>query len=610
MKAGVVFLALLAALSGAPPPAFAQDVASGVTVSTFSGSGAAGFADGSANAANYVMPSALAYDTHGYLYVVDSAAQRIRRVDNSGTVVTIAGSGELHGLAVDGGYVDGPGSQAKFSTPSGIAIAHSGTIYVSDTYNHCIRAISPSGLVTTYAGTPSQPGYADGPRASARFSRPLGLALDKQENLYVADADIGIREIETKTGTVRTLPLAVFSPFNLAILPGRNAASSLIVVADAQGIKYIDGDRRGQFDLIDQFANFKMYELPPYHQLTQGARPLGNPYGLTAIGNHTIAFTDLRGDSVRTLDLDSHALSILAGPGTEDAGLSGGGNQDGPGATARFGAPMGIAMSATGDLAIADAGSRRIRMLRGLVQRTALSPADLAMQPNTNAPKYRIGYVGNSSIWWDTDWSSSIASGLETSLASDAALEGTRPAEVLPIYLPQSKLSESMEYLQGLVRGRTLDAVVLQINSGSVLGDLARLGPANSRELSDAPQVWAPALTQSLRSLDEACRQNGVALLVVVHPLPWELAPNESLMYGMLGGDIIPDSAMEPAFTTAVNASGARMLDLWPAFLTALKQPHRAALFGSYDFHFTKYGRSVAARAIADELMRWAPWKR
>ncbi|PZR59039.1 MAG: hypothetical protein DLM50_02050 [Candidatus Meridianibacter frigidus] len=604
MKGATLFIVLFGAAFGWSQSVAAQDIADGVIVSTFSGSGAPGFADGPALSASYLMPSALAYDTHGYLYVVDSAAQRVRRVDRFGAVVTIAGSGARNGFAVDGGYTDGAGAQAKFSTPSGIAITRDGTLYVADTYNHCIRSISPIGVVSTYAGSPFAPGYRDGPRKLARFSRPIGLATDAEDNLYVADADVGIREIISKSEVVRTLQFPVFSAFNLVVLPGRNARSSLIVIADAHGIKYVEGDRHGQFDVIDQFADFKMYELPPYHELTQGARPLGNPFGMTAVGDHTIAFTDLRGDSIRTLDLDTRALSILAGPATEDAGLSGGGNRDGAGAAARFGAPMGIAMSNSGDLAVADAGTRRIRMLHGFAQPTAHTiPEERLTQSDSS--KYRIGYIGNSWIWWDTDSTSSIASELEASLPSAAVghSKGSHP-EVTPLYLPESTLSESMENLLALVRGRRFDAVVLQVNSASILGDVQRLGPANSRQLSLDPQVWGPGFGQRLRTLSDVCRGNGATLLVVLQPLPWELAPNESIMYGMLGGAIIPNTAIEQAFATAAGASGARVLDLWPVLLAAVKQPHHPALFGSYDFHFTAFGRAVVARAIAAELAR------
>jgi serine/threonine-protein kinase len=94
-------------------------------------------------------------------------------------VTTIAGSGVR-------GYADGTGLAAQFNQPAGVVVTSSGTIYVSDTYNIRIRAITPDGVVTTIAGSGTT-GYADGQGLSAEFNAPTGLVLDAAGTLYVTD---------------------------------------------------------------------------------------------------------------------------------------------------------------------------------------------------------------------------------------------------------------------------------------------------------------------------------------------------------------------------------------------------------------------------------------
>jgi sugar lactone lactonase YvrE len=103
------------------------------------------------------------------------------------------------------GSSDGVGAVARFQSPEGIAVDKSGVVYVADTSNHIIRRISPTGVVVTLAGSAGTSGNADGTGASAKFSRPTGVAVDGHGNVYVADSGNGtIRKI-TQTGIVTTL---------------------------------------------------------------------------------------------------------------------------------------------------------------------------------------------------------------------------------------------------------------------------------------------------------------------------------------------------------------------------------------------------------------------
>ncbi|MDW7602341.1 gluconolaconase, partial [Stenotrophomonas maltophilia] len=160
------------------------------------GDGHPGDRDGASAQARFADPYALLRSADGSVYFTDAGDNnRIRRRLPDGRVETVAGQGE--------GRVDGPALQASFNTPSGIAGDAQGNLYVADTGNHAIRRIGTDGQVTTLAG--GEQGHADGPATQARFDAPMGVAVDAQGQVYVADTfNDRIRVIGTD-GMVRTL---------------------------------------------------------------------------------------------------------------------------------------------------------------------------------------------------------------------------------------------------------------------------------------------------------------------------------------------------------------------------------------------------------------------
>ena len=141
--------------------------------------GAEGFADGTGEQARFHTPSALAVDGRGHLYVADTGNHAIRRVAPDGTVTTLAGDGTA-------GFRDGAGEQARFHGPMGVAVDGAGRVFVADTWNDRIRVIEPDGTVRTLAGG-GEPGFRNGPGGLARFDTPTGLALGTGGRLWVAD---------------------------------------------------------------------------------------------------------------------------------------------------------------------------------------------------------------------------------------------------------------------------------------------------------------------------------------------------------------------------------------------------------------------------------------
>ena len=134
-------------------------------VSAVAGSGA-GFADGPVGSALFADPHGVVVDGDGTIYVADTRNNRIRAI-SGGLVRTVAGSRQ--------GFADGVGDAALFTWPMGIALTSTGTLLVADTWNHRIREVRKDGTVVTWAGTGSA-GLDDGSGAKARLSYPMSLA--------------------------------------------------------------------------------------------------------------------------------------------------------------------------------------------------------------------------------------------------------------------------------------------------------------------------------------------------------------------------------------------------------------------------------------------------
>jgi hypothetical protein len=175
-------------------------------VSTIAGAGVAGSADGTGTVARFNLPYGLAVDGLGNLLVADTGNHTIRQITPDGTVTTLAGTAGVSGTA------DGTGASARFYLPSSIAVDALGNIFVADTFNHTIRLLTSGGVVTTVAGTAGSSGSADGGAGVARFNQPYGVAADHAGHVYVADSgNDTVREVDAG-GTVSTLGGLAGSP--------------------------------------------------------------------------------------------------------------------------------------------------------------------------------------------------------------------------------------------------------------------------------------------------------------------------------------------------------------------------------------------------------------
>ena len=169
----------------------------GGIAAVFAGSVAvSGANDATGSAARFGFPTGLAVGNDGTLFVTD--IDTIRRISPTGVVVTLAGSPS------ENGSVDGPGNMARFNNPNGIVV-DGDSVLVADTDNNTLRRVLADGTTTTFAGVATEAGHANGTLSQARFDHPRGLARDSHGNIYVADTgNHTIRRISTD-GKVSTL---------------------------------------------------------------------------------------------------------------------------------------------------------------------------------------------------------------------------------------------------------------------------------------------------------------------------------------------------------------------------------------------------------------------
>lgn len=180
-----------------------RQVTSEGTIHTAAGTGLPGFngAGGPATSTHLSLPGGVAVDGAGNLYIADTNNHRIRKVTPTGVMSTIAGSG-VRGYGGDGG----PATSAMLDSPEGVAVDRDGNLYIADRRNHAIRKVSEQGVISTVAGTGIQ-GFAGdgGPATRAQLKFPSAVAVDETGNLYIADTQNNrIRKV-TSSGVIRTI---------------------------------------------------------------------------------------------------------------------------------------------------------------------------------------------------------------------------------------------------------------------------------------------------------------------------------------------------------------------------------------------------------------------
>ena len=373
-------------------------------ISTLAGTGVPGSAGdgGPAASAQLNLPYGLAVDAAGNVYIADLGNNRLRRVSTDGTIATVAGNGQKRSSG-DGG----PASAATLATPRNVAVDAAGNIYVSEFEGHRIRKIAPDGRIETAAGT-GAPGLRGdgGPAALAQFNFPAGLAVDLSGALYVADSqNHRVRKI-FPGGVITTLlggtsGTALLTPTAVAVNPAGavyvadrsrvvrvyspsgawstvagtgeqgfagdggpaqaarlNAANDL-AVDPAGGLYLADGARLRR---VSPFGVIATVAGDGYTRFVGDggaataallARP--SAVALDAAGNLYVA--DTGAQRIRRVS-PAGRIDTLAG-----FGVAGFGGDGAPASTALLNSPMGVSADAWGNLAIADTGNHRARLV-------------------------------------------------------------------------------------------------------------------------------------------------------------------------------------------------------------------------------------------------------
>ena len=310
----------LGVMASWPLPGRSAGTGNLVSYSIRSVAGSTAVADGGpASSTTLCYPSGIAVDAVGNVFVADTRNQRIRKVDVSGVVSTLAGTGDW-GFSGDGG----PSSEAQlylqYQLFNGLALDAMGNVYLADSGNHKVRKIDAhTAVITTVAGSGRYGFGGDGwPALGARLDSPQGVAVDTRGNLYVADSKNNrVRKIDASTGVITTLAgTGERTSYSAGLGDGGPATEAT------------------------------------FHE----------PSGVAVDATGNLYVADSKNNRVRKIDAFTGVIATLAGTG-ERTSYSAGLGDGGPATEATFHEPSGVAVDATGNLYVADTYNNRVRKI-------------------------------------------------------------------------------------------------------------------------------------------------------------------------------------------------------------------------------------------------------
>jgi DNA-binding beta-propeller fold protein YncE len=370
-------------------------------INTFAGTGTpgAGGDEGRAIDAQLNAPkgqsappaSRIAIDARNRVYIADTGNHKIRMIDETGVIHTVAGSGE-RGYGGDGGTA----LAARLDTPSDVAVAPNGSLYIADTMNNAIRLVKPNGIIETFAGTGARGFSGDGgPAAAAELDRPYGIDLAANGDVYIADThnhrlrkvtgvDLPPPPTPRPTPTPQIIPCTdvvgsictyvgtggegfngdgrhrlesvLYWPFDIAFLP---SGRRILLDWNNHKVREIEDDETLRTIIGTDFVGdgpADLSDLTP-----QGADPLtvdlNHPTDIEEFTNGDVLLMAWHNHKIRVQDRTSGRVRVLAGAGAAFAG------DGGPAIDARLNQPPHGTWDGNGNFFFIDQRNQRIRVL-------------------------------------------------------------------------------------------------------------------------------------------------------------------------------------------------------------------------------------------------------
>lgn len=362
---------------------------------TAAGTGTAAFGGdgGQATAAKIDQPWGVATDASGNIYIADQQNNRVREVNvSTGVITTVAGTGSA-GFSGDNGMA----TSAMLYYPTGVAVDKNGILYIADCGNNRIRAVA-GGFITTFAGSATR-GYAgDGALATAaELKGPSGVAVDASSNLYIADsANNVIRMVSSSSGNISTVAgnntsgsagdggqataAQLNSPFGVAL-----DANDDIFIADQVNneIRFV----KKSTGIITSIAGNSMVGAYTGDGGQATAAELFYPTGVALDASSNVYIADSWNERVRMINASSGIINTIAGNG--NSGYSGDG---GIPTSADLDLVGGVAVAPSGNVLIACYNESRIRMVKSTagINEVATNSASLNVFPNPTNGKMTL----------------------------------------------------------------------------------------------------------------------------------------------------------------------------------------------------------------------------